>query len=194
MSDAARSLAMTYAEYLAAEEASVEKHEFLAGHVYAMAGGTPEHAALCAAVVRALGNALLGKPCRVFSADARVRVQATGLSTYPDVTVVCGQLETDAEDRHAIVNPIVLVEVLSDSTEGHDRGEKAAHYRHIPTLLEYVFVSQRDPRIEVHRRNPAGRWELFEFEAGAEAELASVGCSIRVDEVYRDPLATSSTG
>jgi Uma2 family endonuclease len=182
---------MTYVEYLAAEETSADKHEFLAGEAYAMAGGTPEHAALCAAVAGELGDALRGKPCRVFSSDARVRVQATGLSTYPDVTVVCGRLETDADDPHAIVNPVVLVEVLSDSTEGHDRGEKAAHYRHIPTLREYVFVSQRHPRVEVHRRNPAGRWELFEFEAGAAAELSSLGCSIRVDEVYRDPLAAS---
>jgi Uma2 family endonuclease len=192
MSDPARKLAMSYAEYLAAEETSADKHEFLSGDVYAMAGGTPEHAALCAAVGGELRNALRGEPCRVFSADARVRVQATGLSTYPDVTVVCGKLETGPEDIHAIVNPVVLVEVLSDSTEGHDRGEKAAHYRHIPTLQEYVFVSQRDRRIEVYRRNSAGRWELFEFGAESEAELASVGCSIRVDEVYRDPLAAPS--
>jgi Uma2 family endonuclease len=192
MSDPSRRLSMSYARYVAAEETSAGKHEFLAGEVYAMAGGTPEHAALCAAVARELGNALLGKPCRVFSADARVRVQATGLATYPDVTVVCGKLETDAEDPHAIVNPVVLVEVLSDSTEGHDRGEKAAHYRHIPTLREYVFVSQGQRRIEVYRRNEAGRWELFEFEAGTAVELSSVGGSIRVDEVYRDPLAGSS--
>jgi Uma2 family endonuclease len=192
MSEAARKPAMTYAEYLEAEESSAEKHEFLAGEVYAMAGGTLEHAALSAAIARELGNALRDKPCLVFSADARVRVQATGLATYPDVTVVCGKLETDAEDSHAIANPVLLVEVLSDSTEGHDRGEKAAHYRHIPTLQEYAFVSQRHRRIEVHRRNAAGRWELFEFEAGAVAELSSVGCSIRVDEVYRDPLASSA--
>jgi Uma2 family endonuclease len=107
---------MTYAEYVAAEESSAEKHEFLAGEVYAMAGGTIEHAALCAAIAGELRDALRDRPCRVFSSDARVRVQATGLSTYPDVTVVCGTLETDAEDAHAIANPIVLVEVLSDST------------------------------------------------------------------------------
>jgi len=194
MSDPAQRLTMSYVEYLAAEEKSDEKHEFWAGEVYAMAGGSPEHAALSAAIVLELGSALRGKPCRVFSADARVRVRATGITTYPDVTVVCGKLETDPDDLHAIVNPVVLVEVLSDSTEARDRGEKAAHYRHIPTLKEYVFVSQGPPRIEVYRRNEAGRWELFEFEAGASVELASVECSIRVDDVYRDPLAVASEG
>jgi Uma2 family endonuclease len=118
-----------------------------------------------------------------------VRVRATGLTAYPDVSVVCGKLETDAEDPNAIVNPILLVEVLSDSTEALDRGEKAAHYRHIPALKEYVFLSQRSRRIEVHRRNEANRWELFEFEEGARADLASVACAIAVDDVYRDPLA-----
>ena len=193
VTDPARSLAVSYAEYLAAEEKSLEKHEFLAGSVYAMGGGTPEHAALVAAVLGELRSALCGRPCRVFSSDARVRVLATGLSTYPDVTVVCGKLETAADDAHAITNPVVLIEVPSDSTEAHDRGEKAAHYRHIPSLREYALVSQQHRRIEVYRRNEAGRWELFEYEAGAAAELASVGCSISVDEVYRDPLAGSAS-
>ena len=179
----------TLKEYLAGEESSAERHEFLRGEVYAMAGGTPEHAALAMAIGRALGNALDGRPCRVFSADARIRVQATGLVTYPDVTVVCGVLETDAEDRHAIINPVVLVEILSDTTEAYDRGEKAAHYRHVASLQEYVLVSQREQRVEVYRRNAAGRWELYEYGPGAQIELASVGCAIAVDDVYRDPLA-----
>jgi Uma2 family endonuclease len=183
---------MTYAEYLAAEERSMEKHEFLDGEVHAMSGGTPEHGALGMAFGRALGNALRDKPCRVFSSDVRVRVQATGLAAYPDVTVVCGKLVTDTEDPHAIANPILIVEVLSDSTEARDRGLKAAHYRQIPSLREYVFVSQREPRIEVHRRNEAGRWELLEFEGGTSAELASIGAAIPLDEVYRDPLAAGA--
>jgi Uma2 family endonuclease len=132
---------MTYAEYLAAEERSLEKHEFLDGEIYAMSGGMPEHAALAMAFGRTLGNALLGRPCRVFSSDARVRVQNTGLTTYPDVSVVCGKLETDPEDPSAITNPVLLVEVLSDSTEARDRGEKASHYRHLASLREYVLVS-----------------------------------------------------
>jgi Uma2 family endonuclease len=189
---AAAPLRMTYAEYLAAEETSPVKHEFLDGVAYAMAGGTIEHAALSASVIGLLTRALSGRPCRVFSSDARVRVLATGLSTYPDVTVVCGKLEVDAEDPHAIVNPVLLVEVLSDSTEAADRGEKAAHYRRIPSLRELVLVSQRGPRIEVQRRSDAGHWELFEAGPGERAVLASVGCELEVDAVYRDPLAGGS--
>jgi Uma2 family endonuclease len=180
--------AMTYAEYLAFEEQSDEKHEFQGGELVAMSGGTPDHAGLAVAISAALTSALRGRPCRVFSSDARVRVQATGFAAYPDVSVVCGKLETDAEDPHAITNPILLVEVLSDSTEARDRGEKAAHYRHIPSLREYVLVSQRQRRVEVYRRNEARRWELFEYGEGETAELASVGCGVAVDEVYRDPL------
>lgn len=161
---------MTYAEYLAFEEASAEKHELLNGAVFAMAGGTPEHSALAAAFIVALGKALGDRPCRI-------------------VSVVCGKAEVDAEDAHALVNPVLIVEVLSDSSEAYDRGEKAAHYRHIPSLEEYVLVSQHRPRIEIWRRNEAGRWELYEYDRGATCELASVRARLSVDDVYRDPLA-----
>jgi Uma2 family endonuclease len=183
---------MTYAEYLAAEEGSTERHEYVAGEVFAMAGGTIDHGALAMAFGGELRVELAHKPCRVFSSDVRVRMRGSDYATYPDVTVVCGKLENAApEDKEAILNPVLLVEILSDSTEAHDRGEKAAHYRHIPSLKEYVFVSQRNPHIEVYRRNDADRWELFEFGAGQRVELASVGCSVSVDAVYRDPLAAA---
>jgi Uma2 family endonuclease len=185
---AAEELRMSYSEYLAAEKVAERKHEYLRGAVYAMAGGTPEHAALTAAFSIALGGALKGKPCRVYSSDLRVRVSETDLSTYPDLTVVCGKLETAADDPDAAVNPVVLVEVLSDSTEAYDRGEKAAHYRHIPSLKEYVLVSQRARRIEVFRRNAVGRWELFEYGAAERVELESLGCRLSVDDLYRNPL------
>jgi Uma2 family endonuclease len=181
---------MTYAEYLAHEERSQTKHEFVNGEVFAMAGGTVEHGALAMAVGRALGNGLEGKPCRVLSSDVKVRVLATGLATYPDVSVVCGTLETALDDANAVTNPVLIVEVLSDSTEAYDRGEKAAHYRRIPSLREYVLVSQRSPLIEVQRRNERGNWELFvEARAGQSAELASVGALLDVDGIYRNPLA-----
>ncbi|HEY8089680.1 MAG TPA: Uma2 family endonuclease [Polyangiaceae bacterium] len=178
----------TYADYLALEEKSLDtKHEFLDGEITAMAGGTPDHGALAMALGHLLQSALGDKPWRVYSSDVRVR--ATGMAAYPDLSVVCGRLATDPEDPQAIANPVVIVEVLSDSTEARDRGVKAAHYRHLASLREYVLVSQRERRIEVHRRNEAGRWELFEYEAGQSAELASLGCVVAVDEVYRDPLA-----
>lgn len=181
---------MTYAEYVAAEVTSTEKHEWLRGEVFAMAGGTLEHARLVLSVGSELRASLRGRPCGVFSSDLRIKVQETGLSTYPDVSIVCGKPETLAGDPHAIVNPIVLVEVLSDSTEGYDRGEKFAHYRRIPSLREYVLVSQREPRIEVHRLNENGRWELYEAVAGESIALTSLGCQLSVDEVYRDPFAS----
>jgi Uma2 family endonuclease len=180
---------MSYAEYLAAEAVSDVRHEFLNGEVWVMAGGTPEHAALAAAISRELGVGLRGKPCRTYSSDLRVRVVDTGLSTYPDVTVVCGQLATAADDPDAAVNPIVVVEVLSETTEGYDRGAKAAHYRRIPSLREYVLVSQAEPRIELHRRAETGRWELLEARPGESLELASLGIRIDVAAVYANPLA-----
>ncbi len=179
---------MSYAEYAAAEEVSTIRHEFLNGSVFAMAGGTPEHGALAAAVMRELGLALRGKPCRVYSSDVRIRVLETNLSTYPDASVVCGQIETAPDDTNSVVNPTLLVEVLSDSTEAYDRGAKAAHYRRIPTLKEYVLIAQDEERIEVVRRNEQGGWELYEARSGAQLRLESLGISLDVDAVYENPL------
>src|SRR4051812_20568072 len=119
----------SFADYLAVEEMGSVKHEFLDGNIYAMAGGAPLHAALAAAVATALSNALRGGPCRVFSSDLRIRVLATGLASYPDVTVVCGALRTDPESADTVTNPMVVVEVLRDSTMDYDLGEKLEHYR-----------------------------------------------------------------
>ena len=184
----APSARMTYAEYLTAEAVSEVRHEFLNGEVWAMAGGTPEHAALAAALIGELAAALRGKPCRVYTSDLRVRVLATGLSTYPDVSVVCGSVEMAPEDPDAITNPVVVAEVLSDSTEAYDRGAKAAHYRRLASLQEYVLVSQAEPLIEVYRRTQAGRWELLEGRPGDLVELRSLGINLDVAAVYANPL------
>ncbi|MRG92600.1 Uma2 family endonuclease [Polyangium spumosum] len=184
MSEPAGKLKVTIAEYLALEEASETRHEFLDGQIYDMSGGTPDHGLLAGNVLRALGNQLEGRPCRVHPADVRIRVQATGLSTYPDVSVVCGRLQVDPEDNNGVVNPVVLVEVLSKSTEGYDRGEKFAHYRQIPSLREYVLVSYQTKRIEVYRRAQEGAWALHEARSGS-IDLLSIGCSLSVDAVYR---------
>lgn len=183
---------MTYAEYLAFEAASETKHEYLNGEVFAMAGGTIAHGALTVAVSTALSNALRDRPCRVLSSDVRVRSKVTGLTTYADVTVVCHKIEVDDDDAHGVLNPSLIVEVLSDSTEAYDRGTKAAHYRRIASLREYVLVAQGEPLIEVYRRNERGKWELFtEAHRGEVAELTSCGEPIvlEVDAIYRDPLA-----
>jgi Uma2 family endonuclease len=182
---------VSFAEYLAQEAKSETKHEWLDGEIYDMAGGTGDHAGLAATVTRLLGNQLQGRRCRVFTADLKIRVLATGLGTYPDLSVICGRVEWDPEGPGTVAtNPIVLVEVLSDSTEGYDRGEKFAHYRRIPSLREYVIVGQNKPMIEVFRKNEAGRWELVaEAGAGEAATLESIGCTLAVDDVYADPLA-----
>jgi Uma2 family endonuclease len=186
---AAAVVRMTYAEYLSAEAVADVRHEYLAGEVWAMAGGTIEHGALAMAVAREIGLALRDKPCRAFSSDVRVRVPATDLATYPDLSVVCGQLQTAPDDDNAITNPVLLVEVLSDSTEAYDRGAKWAHYRRIASLREYVLVSQAEPLIEVYRRTEGGRFELLEARAGEAIELASIGARIEVSAVYANPLA-----
>jgi Uma2 family endonuclease len=179
---------LTYAEYLAREAVSTEKHEFINGEAYAMAGGTLEHSALASSAMVALGAALAGRPCRAYNSDARVRVLSTDASFYPDLSVVCGKVETAPADPHAISNPLVLVEVLSDSTEANDRGAKAAHYRRIESLREYVLVSQSERRVEVQRRNERGIWELHFFGEGERIELTSLGVSMPVDALYANPL------
>lgn len=180
---------LTYPDYLARETASEVKHDFVNGEVYAMAGGTPEHGALTASLARVIGSALEGKPCRTFSSDVRVRVESTGGSFYPDLSVVCGKLGTANDDPHAVVNPLVLVEVLSEGTEAFDRGAKAGHYRRLSSLREYVLVSQTERRIEVQRLNDRGTWELYFFGSGERVELASLGISFPIDAVYANPLA-----
>jgi len=179
---------MSHAQYVAAEAAADQRHEYLRGEVFAMAGGTLEHAALASALARDIGGALRGKPCRVFSSDARIRIEATDTVTYPDLSVVCGEVLRAAGDDHAMLNPTVVFEVLSDSTEAYDRGAKASHYRHVPSLKEYVLVSQSEQRLEVQRRNAAGHWEIHEFGAGQQAVLESLALTLSLDELYRNPL------
>jgi Uma2 family endonuclease len=178
---------MTYAEYLAAEEKSEVKHEYLRGEVFAMVGGTPEHGRLASNLIHELGKALGRRPCVVYSSNVRVRILATDLSTYPDATVVCGKLEPAPDDRNAIANPTLIVEVLSDSTEAQDRGEKFAHYRRLPSLREYLLVSQHSIRLEVYRRQ-GDFWVLAEAGPGQRLRLDSLDVALSVDDVYFDPF------
>ncbi len=183
---------MTYEAYIALERASATKHEYVNGRVYAMAGGSPEHARLAQAMGGELRAALRGKPCAPFSSDLRVRVVAKGRSTYPDVTVICGRVEHAIDDDGAATNPSLIVEVLSETTESADRGDKWAHYQRIPTLGEYVLVSQSSRRIEVYSRDPeiADRWHYQEHGKGATLALARLGVTLDVDAIYADPLVS----
>jgi Uma2 family endonuclease len=181
---------MTYDEYLVAEAAAEVKHEYLRGEVFAMAGGTPTHARLAAAVIRELSNALADRPCEVFTSDLRVRIEATDLSTYPDVTVVCGDLQHSDVDVNAATNPILIVEILSESTEAYDRGEKFAHYRRLPSLREYLLVSPHAPRLEAYARNAEGEWVLHEAGVGESLTLRSLdGVRLQTDAIYSNSLA-----
>ncbi|MEZ5964036.1 MAG: Uma2 family endonuclease [Planctomycetota bacterium] len=187
MTVAHRAARYSIEDYLRLEEFANVKHEFCDGRIFAMAGGTPEHGALAVRVATALSNQLRGKRGNVYGSDTRVRVVATGLDTYPDVSVVCGSEQRDREDRLALVNPIVLVEVLSPATEAYDRGDKLEHYQRIPALQEIVLVAQDEPAIDVWRRRDDG-WASARFGPGQVARLESIDCSLDVDEVFRDPF------
>jgi len=187
MAAAAAHTRTSYGEYLAIDEASDAKHELIDGVVYAMSGGSPEHARLAMAIGGQLSAQLTGRRCAVYSSDLRVRVLATGLATYPDVTVICGKLETDPADAHGAVNPAVIIEVMSPSTEKRDREAKYAHYRRIPSLRAYVLVSQDEPLVEVFTRNADESWTLRDFRHG-NARLDDIECVLDVDAIYRNPL------
>jgi Uma2 family endonuclease len=174
----------TFAEYVRLEAESTVRHEYVAGRIYAMAGGTPEHSALKVAMVLRLGRAVEGGRCRVYDSDLRIRVRKTGLCMYPDASVVYGPREVDPEDRNTVTNPTVLVEVTSGSTEEYDRGEKFEHAREIPSLSEYVLVSHRERAIEVRRREPNGAWTTTVSRAGERAEIRSLQCTFEVDSLY----------
>ncbi len=180
---AIRATQMTYAEYLAFEEASETKHEYVNGEVYAMAGGSPEHARLASKLGHLVRVALGERPCETYSADLRIRVEATKRSAYPDLSVVCGALETSPLDADAVTNPTVLIEVLSPSTETTDRIEKWAHYRRIPSLRAYVLVSQSEQRIEAYRRDGT-RWIYEEAGPGETLRIGGIEVDVAVDALY----------
>lgn len=180
---------MTIDEYIALDRASDERWEYVGGEAFAMAGASPEHNIVVANIAGALRSALRGKPCLAMSEGQKIASQRTRSYFHPDAIAVCGTPRRDERDDYAIVNPTVIVEVLSDSTEAHDRGAKFAHYRHLASLREYVLVAQDERRVEVYRRNEGGRFELFEAGASERFELASIGVSLAVDEIYANPLA-----
>jgi len=184
MTSLAHRVRYSWDEYLALEGASNVKHEFWDGQIYGMAGGTPEHAALAAAVTGLLFAQIRAGQCRAHNSDLRVRVLDTGLATYPDVTVVCGPSERDPSDKNSVTNPSLIVEVLGPSTEEYDRGDKFEHYKRIPALREYVLVSQRERRIEVWSRASNDAWTQVVAQSGGRLALESIGAELAVDDVY----------
>jgi Uma2 family endonuclease len=175
----------SYEEYLAYERDSGMKHEYDDGEIYAMAGGSRRHNALASRISAALESAR--KPsCVAFQSDQRIRILATGKTTYPDASMVCGSIEGDPADPAGatITNPMLIVEVLSPSTEQDDRGDKWQHYQLVPALQEYVLISQSHPRIESYRRLASGGWEYRDVTEGT-VQLVS-GATLDMARLYTD--------
>lgn len=170
--------------YLAFERTSEEKHEYINGEVYLMAGATANHNILVGSTIATLYAQTRHRPCTVYPSDMRVKVNAT-MYSYPDVTVVCEPPRFEDDHKDTLLNPTLIVEVLSPSTEGYDRGKKFAQYRELESLREYVLIAQDSHHIERYLRQPDGQWLLADAN-GAEAalELASIGCVLSLADVY----------
>lgn len=184
MGQAAARVRLTPEEYLALERSSGQRHEYADGEIFAMAGGTREHNLTTGNIHGELRLALMDRPCEVYTSDMRIKVAADGRYVYPDVAVTCEAPVFEDEVRDTLLNPKVIVEVLSDSTEAYDRGDKFALYQSIPSFQEYVLASQKEARIEHFRRVPDGSWIFRTLRAGERLVLASIGCEILVDRAY----------
>ena len=175
----------TAEEYLALERQAQCKSEYCAGEIFAMAGVSRWHNLIVTNVLRELSLQLKGRPCTTYPSDMRVKISPTGLYTYPDVTVVCGEAQFEDTRQDTLLNPTLIVEVLSESTEAYDRGGKFAHYRKLPTLLEYVLITQTKPHIEHYVRQADNRWLLSEADSVSDAvHLPSIDCHLALAEVY----------
>lgn len=184
-------------EYLALEREAEYKSEYIDGQIVAMSGVSREHSLINHNISRVLGNQLLEGPCEVHASDMRVRVAPTrlakaatrtkrrGLYTYPDIVVVCGDVQCEDDHVDTLLNPTLIIEILSPSTETYDRGAKFEHYRQLPSLLEYVLVAQDHAHIEHYVRENGG-WLLTEADdLDAVLELPSINCDLPLTEVYR---------
>ncbi len=176
---------LTPEEYLAIERAAEERSEYVNGEMFALSGASFAHTVITANLVASLHVRLRAKPFTVHAADLKVRVEATGLHAYPDVVVVCGEPRFADAGRDVVTNPVLLVEVLSESTEKWDRGAKFGHYRRLPALAEVLFVSQSEARVEQYVRQPDDRWLLSEVQGlTGVLSLPSLGCDLPLAEVY----------
>lgn len=171
-------------EYLKLEELSPIKHEYIQGEVYAMAGASDIHVTICVNLVTLLRNHVRGSGCRVYMSDMKARIESQNIYYYPDVMVTCD--ERDKAFQSFKRHPCLIVEVLSNGTEGFDRGDKFADYQELETLQEYVLISQKRERVECFRRNAEGLWVLYSYTQGSEIHLASVDFRTGIDAIYED--------
>ena len=172
-------------EYLRRERQAEHKSEYLNGEIFAMGGASEQHNLIAGNIFGELRQQLRGRPCKAYISDMRVKVRAVGLYTYPDVVVVCDEPQFEDAEVDTLVNPAVLLEVLSTSTERYDRIAKSSYYRTIDSLAEHVLVAQNEVRLEQYVRQSNGQWALLEFTALASAaRLSSIGCSLNLTDVY----------
>jgi Uma2 family endonuclease len=177
----------TAEEYLALEEAAPQRHEYYDGRIYAMTGSSTSHSRIAGNVFGSLHLQLRGRRCEVFNSDIKVHIEASGLYTYPDVSALCGEPRFESTTRGILLNPMVLVEVLSPSTESYDRGEKFAHYTRIPSLREYVLIAQDRVRVDRFTRADSAGAEWAHTAADRldlSIELPSVECVLALRDVY----------
>ena len=172
-------------DYLALERRAEWKSEYFDGEMIAMPRVNEAHCLIVVNTASELGRQLKKRPCKAYANDMRVKVSPTGLFTYPDVIVVCGQAQFDDSQRDTLLNPTLIVEVLSDSTEAYDRGRKFEHYRKLESLMEYVLIAQHRPHVESYRRQPDQRWVLTESD-GLESSLRldAIDCELALAEIY----------
>lgn len=175
---------LTAQEYLALEREAECKSEYYKGEVFAFAGASLRHNLIAANVMANIHSQLRSGPCSAFSSDMRITIPQTPHFTYADVVVVCGQPQLDDDFKDNLLNPIVIIEVLSPSTEGYDRGKKFESYQRIASLLEYVLVSQDRPRVEQFLRQPDGRWLYSETSAEGIIKLTPIDCELSLSDIY----------
>ena len=185
---------LTYHEYLSRERGASAKSEFYRGQIFAMTGGSVRHNTISGNVFASLRGYLRGTPCRPFNSDQRIRIPANGLATYPDVSVVCGEFEVDSEDADAIINPVVIFEVLSKTSESYDRGKKFDFYRQLDSLREYVLISQEEAQVERFVRQDDGSWNLTLFK-GLQSELKIQSlCTLPLAVIFEDVVLGPEDG
>jgi Uma2 family endonuclease len=177
--------------YLAGEAMSVVRHEYIDGEIYAMAGSSDSHAAIVGNMIMTLGPHLRGTGCSLYPQDIKAQIFERSRFYYPDLMVTCD--DRDRLDRYVKRHYKLIVEVLSESTEGFDRGEKFEDYRRSASLEEYVLISQNRINVEIYRRNAAGRWELEAYHGGDRVELLSVGLGFAIEVLYEDVVLPTRT-
>lgn len=176
---------VTPEEYLALDRQSEYKHEYFDGEIFAMTGASRKHNIISVNVATSLNSQLTDRDCEVYASDMRVKVSPTGLYAYPDV-VVCGSPQFEDKEIDTLLNPTVILEVLSKTTEGYDRGDKFEHYRSIESLSEVVLIAQDKHHIEHYRRQEGSQWILTETNSLQDKiELASINCELALSDIYK---------